>query len=134
MLTIKFKHMNKTKYTREERFKWYRQVDKYKRSVKEVCEIFGISRKTYYKWRRLDFGNNISRYYPAKNQPNIKLTPAVQKFITEQKLRTNYGPLKMKLLVKRVLGVDISTTIIYRFYKKKDLFDDPRKNYLGTNP
>ena len=109
------------KYEREQRFRWYLQVDKYNKSVTEVCKIFGISRKTYYKWRTRDYGIKGNRYVPFKGQPKLKLIWEVRKFISEQKKITNYGPAKMKILVKRELGIDVSTTIIYRYYKRKKL-------------
>ena len=33
---------------KEIRARWYLQVDKHKKTVTEVCGIFGISRETYY--------------------------------------------------------------------------------------
>jgi hypothetical protein len=66
-------------------------------------------------------------YQSTKKQPNIKLTPEVRKFIEEQKLITNYGPLKMRMLAKRRLGIDLSTTIIYRYYRKRGLIRKPQK-------
>lgn len=115
------------KYDREQRFKWYLQVNKYHRSVKETCQVFGISRKCYYKWRARDRGGQSNVYTSPKNQPNTKLTSEVRKFIEEQKLITNFGPKKMKMLVRRKLGLDISTTIIYRFFLKKKLIRKPQK-------
>lgn len=115
------------KYDREQRFKWYLQVNKYHRSVKETCQIFGVSRKCYYKWRARDCGRQVNTYVSPKNQPNTKLTSEVKKFIEEQKLITNFGPKKMKMLVRRKLGLDISTTIIYRFFLKKKLIRKPQK-------
>lgn len=127
--------MNNQSYPRKQRFQWYLQVDKEKRPVKEVCQIFGVSRKTYYKWRKHDLGlSGNTSYQPSKNQPNTKLTYLVKRFIEEQKLRTNYGPLKMKLLVKKELGLDISTTIIYRFYQKKKLIRKPQKKQPWYEP
>ena len=37
--------MRRPKYSREERNRWYAQVEVKKLAVKEVCEIFGISRQ-----------------------------------------------------------------------------------------
>lgn len=122
------------KYDREQRFKWYLQVLKYKRSVKETCKIFGISRKTYYKWSARDYHRANKDYAPIKNQPNIKLTHEVRKFIEEQKRITNYGPLKMKMLVKKKLDLDVSTTIIYRYYKRKKLIRKPQKKLPWYEP
>lgn len=126
--------MSQLIFDQRQRFQWYLQVDKYKRPVKEVCQIFGISRKTYYKWRMRDYGKRGSTYISFKNQPNIKLTYEVKKFIEKEKLKTNYGPKKMKWLVKRELGLNISTTIIYRFYKKKGLIRKPQRKMPWYKP
>lgn len=127
-------NMQKTKYEREQRINWYREVDKYHRSVKETCKIFGISRKCYYKWRLRDFGKMGNRYYPAKNQPNLKLTYEVRKFIEHHKLISNYGPLKMRLFVKKKLGLSLSSTIIYRYYKKRKLIRKPQRKFSWYAP
>lgn len=126
--------MPRAKYDREQRFKWYLQVDKYHRSVKETCKIFGISRKCYYKWRLRDYGKRGNTYLPAKNQPNLKLTYEVRKFIEHHKLISNYGPAKMKLLVKKELDLDLSTTIIYRYYKRKRLIRKPQRRLPWYKP
>lgn len=122
------------KYNRQQRFRWYLQIDKHKKSVSEVCHIFGISRKTYYKWRKRDYGKTNKHYTSYKGQPKTKLTSEVKVFIEKQKLLTNYGPLKMKYLVKRELNIDISTTIIYRYYKRKKLIRKPQKKLPWYEP
>jgi hypothetical protein len=126
--------MSRTIYDRKQRFQWYLQVDQYGKSVQETCRIFGIPRKTFYKWRQQDYGVKGNTYVASKKQPNLKLTWPVRKFIEEQKLKTNYGPLKMKLLVKRELGLDISTTIIYRYYQKKKLIRKPQRKLPWYQP
>ncbi|PJC56057.1 hypothetical protein CO026_02380, partial [Candidatus Kaiserbacteria bacterium CG_4_9_14_0_2_um_filter_41_32] len=123
--------MRKPKYDRSERNKWYAQVEIKHKSVKEVCEIFGISRRCYYKWRLIDRAIRL-RYrtdLPKKNQPNTKLTQEIQDFIYQTKLKTNYGPEKMKRYVKKKLKLKVSTTIIYRFYKKKKLIRRPQRKH-----
>lgn len=122
------------KYERQQRFRWYLNVLKHKQSVKKTCLIFGISRKTYYKWYNRDYGKGNCKYEPVKNQPNVKLTYEVRKFIEEQKFKTNYGPLKMRLLVKKVLNISISTTIIYRYYKRKKLIRRPQRKLSWYEP
>src|SRR5581483_5689139 len=119
--------MNPITYDRALRFRWFLQVEKEGRSVQEVCRIFGISRKTYYRWYALDHGVRARMYHVRKKQPNTKLTPEVCVLVEQEKHRTNYGPLKMKLLVKRRLGIDVSTTILYRFYQRKRLIRRPQK-------
>lgn len=128
--------MRRPKYDRSERNKWYAQVEIKHKSVKDVCEIFGISRRCYYKWYLIDraFRKKLRTDLPKKNQPNIKLTKEVRDFIYFTKLKTNYGPEKMKRLLKKKLKLEVSTTIIYRFYIKKKLIRKPQKKQLWYQP
>lgn len=128
--------MRKPKYDRSERNKWYAQVEIKHKSVKDVCEIFGISRRCYYKWYLIDraLRRKFRTDLPKKNQPNTKLTKEVQDFIYFTKLKTNYGPEKMRRLLKKKLRLKVSATIIYRFYKKKKLIRKPQKKQLWYQP
>lgn len=126
--------MNPVIYPRNVRFRWYLQVEKEQRSVKEVCAIFGIARKTYYKWYAHDHGQGPRAYRQDKRQPNLKLTPEVCSLIEREKRRTNYGPLKRQLLLKRRLDIDCSTTIIYRYYLRKKLIRRPQKRLPWYRP
>ncbi len=119
-------------YSGSVRAKWYFLVEKAGKKVDEVCYLYGISRKTYYKWKKIDQGTR--RYCPKKEHPETKIKGEIKIFIQEEKLRTNYGPRKMKLLVKRRFGIDISTTAIYNFYKKKDLVRKPQKKLRWYTP
>lgn len=115
------------------RQRWYYQVDRCEKSVTEVCKIFGISRKCYYQHRRKD--SSVDRtYHPAQRQPATKLTMDMRLFIEREKAITNYGPLKMKLRLKQVFGVDLSTTVIYRYYKRKHLIRKPQKKLPWYEP
>src|SRR5579872_2636279 len=128
--------MRKPKYDRSERNKWYAQVEIKHKSVKEVCQIFGISRKCYYKWRlkdrsfRIQYRNDL----PKQTQPKLKLTSEIKKLIKEVKLRTNYGPEKMKRFLKKKLKVKVSTTVIYRFYVKEKLIRKPQRKLQWYTP
>jgi transposase len=117
------------------RARWYLQVDKYGKSVKDVCNIFGISRKTYYKWYNKDHGliNNVN-YTNKKIHPDTKLTPKIKQFIYNNKILYNYGPQKMKILVKKELDISISTTAIYKYYKNKRLIRKPQKKLQWYTP
>lgn len=126
--------MNPSVYPKTLRSRWYLLVEKEHRAVTEVCATFGISRKTYYKWYAHDHGRRSPAYRREKRQPNLKLTPDVCTLIETEKQRTNYGPLKMKLLLKRQLGIDVSTTIIYRYYLRKKLIRRPQKRLPWYQP
>ena len=54
------------------RQKWYFLVEKVGKSVKEVCGLYAISRKTYYKWYGIDKGSR--EHVPPQKQPKLKLT------------------------------------------------------------
>ena len=126
--------MNPTTYPKELRARWYLSVERDHRTVTETCRIFGLSRKTYHKWYRLDHGYRHPGYQAHRAQPNLKLTPGVCQLIQEEKRLTNYGPLKMKLLLKRRLGLAVSTTIIYRYYRRKKLVRRPQKRLPWYQP
>lgn len=126
--------MNPVTYPKDIRFRWYRQVEQVHRSVKEVVAIFGISRKTYYKWYAEDHGQQSPAYRSGKRQPNLKLTPEVCQLIEHEKRLTNYGPLKMKLLLWRRLNITVSTTIIYRYYLRKKLIRRSQKHLPWYQP
>lgn len=114
------------------RQKWYFLVEKAGRTVDEVCSLYAISRKTYYKWRRIDQG--ARHHVPRKEHPHTKLTGEVKVFVCHEKLRLNYGPEKMRLLIKRRFGVGISSTAIYKLYKKKGLVRRPQKKLPWYTP
>lgn len=119
-------------YPHKVRRKWYFLVDKVGKTVNEVCELYMVSRKTYYKWKRKDLGSII--YTSKKEHPDTKIKGKIKIFIEQEKMRINYGPLKMKLLIKRKFNIDISTTAIYKFYKKKGLIFRPQKKLAWYAP
>lgn len=130
MLTI-MRKQHEPAYPVKIRGKWYFLVEKLGKSVPEVCELYSISRKTYYKWRRRDRGDRT--YVPRKKQPKLKLIHEVRVIIEKEKRLTNYGPEKMRLLLKR-RGIIVSSTIIYRFYKRKGLVRRPQKRLPWYQP
>jgi transposase InsO family protein len=119
-------------YPAKVRQKWYFLVDKIRKEVREVCDFYAISRKTYYKWRVIDQGGR--GHVPKKAHPQTKIKDEVKAFIAEQKQLINYGPRKMKLLIKRRFRIDISTTAIYKFYTKKNLIFRKQKKLPWYEP
>lgn len=123
-----------TPYPKDLRLRWYRLVDADKHSVVEVCHAFGIPKKTFYKWRRRDFGLTDPRYRSRKQHPALKLTVSVRQLIEVEKLRTNYGPRKMAVWFWRRHGISVSATIIYRFYRKRSLIRAPQRRLPWYQP
>jgi hypothetical protein len=50
------------------------------------------------------------------------------------KRQTNYGPAKMRLAIHRRFGLVVSTTIIYRYYRRKKLIRRPQKKLPWYDP
>lgn len=119
-------------YPAKMRKKWYYMIEKIGKSVNEICEMYDISKKTYYKWRARDLGS--VKYIGRREHPETRIKGVVRVLICEEKEKTNYRPLKMKLLIKRRLGIDISTTSIYKFYKKKGLIRRPQRKLAWYQP
>lgn len=115
---------------REIRARWYLQVDKYHKTVSDVCFIFGISRKTYYKWYNLDHHLVFRSSKRRGMHPHTKLTPRIRLIVYETKITYNYGPEKMRIILKRDYGVTVSKTTIYKYFKKRHLIRKPQKKQL----
>ena len=118
----------------ELRGRWYLQVEKHKKSVTEICKIFGISRKPYYKWYKRDHPVGRTGKRPRRIHPHTKIFGNIQVFIVENKMKYNYGPKKMSIFIKRELGIYISPQAIYKFYKKKKLIRKPQKQQKWYTP
>lgn len=119
---------------REMRFRWYRQVEKHGKTVQEVCDIFGISRKTYYKWYRKDYGLGFRKYKNRAEHPHTKIKGNIRVFIVQEKEKFNYGPKKMQIRIQEEFNLGISTTAIYKFMKKKRLIRKPQKKQKWYTP
>jgi transposase len=113
---------------KEMRARWYLQVEKYGKSVPDVCKIFGVSRKTYYKWYVRDHPEigGLGKL-PRKTHPQTKIFGNLQVAIVEAKKKYNYGPKKMKIYLQREYEVGISASALYKFFKKKNLIRKPQR-------
>jgi len=119
---------------KEIRARWYLQVDKYHKTVKEICNIFGISRKTYYKWYNLD--HHLVRRDSKRRRlhPQTKLTPCFRVIVYNTKIKYNFGPAKMKAFLKQNYGLKISSTSIYQYYLQRHLIRKPQKKQIWYLP
>lgn len=124
---------NQPAYPRKVRDKWYFLVDHAGYTVDQVCSLYFISRKTYYKWRRKDADRDHT-HRPPKQHPDTKITGEIRQFIEHRKQETNYGAHKMSEEVQREYGTYISSTSIQSFYKKKGLIRKPQKKLPWYEP
>jgi len=119
---------------KELRAKWYLQTDKYQKTVGEVCKIFGVSRKTFYKWYNFDHHLAHRNSKRRRMHPHTKLTPNLKVVVYENKIKYNYGPEKMRLFLKEKYNVKISKIAIYKYYKKRRLIRKPQKKQPWYTP
>jgi transposase len=87
------------------RVRWYLAVDREKKSVTEICRTFGISRKTYYKWKKRDFRGGGKTYQPERPHPHLKLTKELREFIEKHKFISNYGPCQVPISLDTVSAI-----------------------------
>lgn len=116
------------------RARWYLQVEKHEKTITEVCNIFGISRKTYHKWYKKDHPFGKTGKPPRRMHPHTKLTGNLRVIVVEAKLHYNYGPKKMSEYLKQKHSVILSPSAIYKFYKKKRLIRKPQKHQKWYTP
>lgn len=121
-------------YPSELRFRWYRQVEQCRKSVSETCDIFGISRQTYYKWHRRDHPLGLTGKPPRKMHPHTKIQGVVKVELLKAKRMYNYGPNKMSLHLRTVRGVSISAHAIYKFMKRHNLIQKPQRKQVWYTP
>lgn len=118
----------------EMRARWYLQAEKYGKTVGEVCSIFGVSRKTYYKWYGLDHQLVHRNSVRRKLHPHTKLTPRFRVIVVEAKEQYNYGPAKMAVFLKDHYHLTISSHTLYKFFKRKHLIRKPQKKQVWYTP
>jgi len=118
----------------EMRARWYLQVEKYGKSVLEVCNIFGVSRKTYYKWYNLDHHLVLRNSVHRQMHPQTKLTPRIKAIVYKNKIYYNYGPKKMKIFLEKNYEIKVTANAIYKYFKKRHLIRKPQKKQPWYTP
>ena len=95
------------------------------KTISDVCIAFGVSRETWYKWKRrydtygLDGLKNQSR--KPHNIKYVKVTGELEKIILELRLNNRFGPMRIRFRLKRKYGVSLGTKTIYNLLKRHKL-------------
>ena len=109
----------------ENRYRMIIEPERSGKTVSDVCIAFGVSRETWYKWKRrydtsgLDGLKNQSR--KPHNIKYVKVTEELEKIILELRLNSRFGPRRIKFRLKRKYGVSLGTKTIYNLLKKHKL-------------
>ena len=94
-------------------------------TVSIICKRYGISRKTYYKWKNRYKQKGIDGLSDLSKRPhNIKyrkVTSEIQETILDLRLTKRFGCNRIKFRLKRIIGLSLSTRTIYKILKKHGL-------------
>jgi len=94
------------------------------RNVSKACRHFGVSRETYYKWKRdyeRDGEKALINSKPCPQNPKIRVPEYVEYLIIH--LRTNYhlGQLRISWYLKRYHNIKVSQSGVYSVLKRNGL-------------
>jgi len=109
----------------ENRYRMIIEPERLGKSISDTCTIFGVSRQTWYKWKRrynvygIDGLKNQSKR--PHNIKNVKITKELEKIILEMRLNNRFGPMRIRFRLKRKYGVNLGTKTIYNLLKRHNL-------------
>jgi transposase InsO family protein len=109
----------------ENRYRMIIEPERSGKTVSDVCIAFGVSRETWYKWKRrydtygIDGLKNQSR--KPHNIINLKVTEELEKLVLELRLNNRFGPMRIRFRLKRKYGVSLGTKTIYNLLKRHKL-------------
>src|SRR3954468_8161313 len=110
----------------ENRYKMIIESERSGKTISDICTAFGVSRQTWYKWKRrynvygMDgLKNQSKRPYNIKN---VKVTnKELKKIILELRLNNRFGPMRIRFRLKRKYGISLGTKTIYNLLKRHNL-------------
>ena len=95
------------------------------KTVSDVCIAFGVSRETWYKWKRRYDAYGIDGLKNQSRKPHnikyVKVTEELEKIILELRLNSRFGPRRIKFRLKRKYEVSLGTKTIYNLLKRHKL-------------
>ena len=109
----------------ENRYRMIIEPERSGKTVSDVCIAFGVSRETWYKWKRrydtygIDGLKNQSR--KPHNIKNLKVTEELEKLVLEPRLNNRFGPMRIRFRLKRKYGVSLGRKTIYNLLKRHKL-------------
>ena len=109
----------------EKKYRMIIEPERSGKSISDVCIAFGISRETWYKWKRrydvygVDGLKNQSR--KPHNIKNVKVTEELEKLVLELRLNNRFGPMRIRFRLKRKYEVSLGTKTIYNLLKRHKL-------------
>ena len=101
----------------ENRYRMIIEPERSGKTISDVCIAFGISRETWYKWKRRYHAYGIDGLKDQSRKPhnikNVKVTEELEKLVLELRLNNRFGPMRIRFRLKRKYGVSLGTKTIY---------------------
>lgn len=124
----KYDHLSKSA---RHRLKWFDYYHKCQ-NVAQTCRHFGISRKTFYKWKSKYDPYNLytleDESRAPKNPRRPEITPTEEERIIElRKKHLCYSKIKLAVIYERIYHQSISSWKIQRIIQKYKLYPNPKK-------
>jgi transposase InsO family protein len=91
-------------------------------TISNICSWYGVSRKTYYKWKKRYKEKGIEGLSDLSKRPhNIKyrkITSELEETILDLRLNKRFGCNRIKFRLRRTIGLSLSTRTIYKILKR----------------
>ncbi len=109
-----------------QRIKWFDYYHKC-RNVSRTCRYYGISRKTFYKWKRRYLKYHLPSLENNSRRPRHLRQSKIpwEKVLVVRKLRTQYpyySKYKLSVILERDHSINLSASTVGRIIKKYNLF------------
>ena len=90
-------------------------------NVSHTCRYFGISRDTYYRWKRsyAEHGEaGLINSKPCPENPSLRVPAEVEKKILYVRREFGLGQLRIKWYLERYYGMTVSSSGVYQVLKR----------------
>ena len=109
----------------ENRYKMIIESERSGKTISDICVEFGVSRQTWYKWKRRYNVHGLQGLKDQSKRPhtikNVKVTKELEKIILELRLNNRFGPKRIRFRLKRKYGIGLGTKTIYNLLKRHNL-------------
>jgi transposase len=94
-------------------------------TVSNICKKYGVSRKTFYKWKNRYRTKGVEGLSDIPRRPHnikyIKVTSEIKEIILDLRLSKRFGCNRIKFRLKRMIGLSLSSRTIYKTLRKYGL-------------
>jgi transposase len=109
----------------ENRYRMIIEPERSGKTISDVCIAFGVSRETWYKWKRRYDAYGIDGLKDQSRKPhiikNLKVTEELEKLVLELRLNNRFSPTRIRFRLKRKYGASLGTKTIYNILKIHNL-------------